>query len=248
MASTLGTYNPFRYRSYVYDQETGLYYLQSRYYSPKLCRFVSADNQISPVSAIDTNLFTYCGNNPMLVSYNNYSNVVENASISTRVLFQDTSTNATPDSSHSPFELLIGVLTSENADLPSWMSINAFYVQGAFLQGLSLASFSIGVLDATFHTPKWFSSLPDDHLANPNIYLGVGTWNANLSLGLGASGTAEILSGSIGVRFGDAIDVGVKGYIGIGFTLDFSEGIKFGAGFGLGFEASIKIDWYRLFS
>jgi RHS repeat-associated protein len=34
LANTLGKLNPFRYRSYAYDEETGLYYLQSRYYSP----------------------------------------------------------------------------------------------------------------------------------------------------------------------------------------------------------------------
>ena len=33
MANTLGKINPFRYRGYVYDEETGLYYLRSRYYS-----------------------------------------------------------------------------------------------------------------------------------------------------------------------------------------------------------------------
>ena len=33
-ADTLGTLNPFRYRGYVYDEETGLYYLRSRYYNP----------------------------------------------------------------------------------------------------------------------------------------------------------------------------------------------------------------------
>ena len=35
LASTLGTHNPLRYRGYVYDPETGLYYLQSRYYDPR---------------------------------------------------------------------------------------------------------------------------------------------------------------------------------------------------------------------
>ena len=43
MASTLGTINPLRYRGYVYDQETGLYYLQSRYYNPEMGRFINAD-------------------------------------------------------------------------------------------------------------------------------------------------------------------------------------------------------------
>ena len=43
LASSLGIQNPFRYRGYVYDQETGLYYLQTRYYDPELGRFISAD-------------------------------------------------------------------------------------------------------------------------------------------------------------------------------------------------------------
>ena len=43
MASTLGQINPLRYRGYVYDSETGLYYLQSRYYDPEVGRFLNAD-------------------------------------------------------------------------------------------------------------------------------------------------------------------------------------------------------------
>ena len=71
MASTLGAYNPLRYRSYVFDQETGLYYLQSRYYNPAICRFISADS-ISYLGADGTpvsyNLFAYCNNNPVMYS------------------------------------------------------------------------------------------------------------------------------------------------------------------------------------
>ena len=44
LASTLGQYNPFRYRSYYYDTETGFYYLQSRYYDPVVGRFLNADH------------------------------------------------------------------------------------------------------------------------------------------------------------------------------------------------------------
>ena len=69
MASTLGAHNPFRYRGYVYDQETGLYYLQSRYYNPTIGRFISADS-ISYLGADGTpqsyNLFAYCKNNPVM--------------------------------------------------------------------------------------------------------------------------------------------------------------------------------------
>ena len=43
LAATLSYLNPFRYRGYVYDEETGLYYLRSRYYNPVRCLFVNAD-------------------------------------------------------------------------------------------------------------------------------------------------------------------------------------------------------------
>ena len=39
--------NPLRYRGYVYDTEYGLYYLQSRYYNPEVCRFINADALVS---------------------------------------------------------------------------------------------------------------------------------------------------------------------------------------------------------
>ena len=43
LAATIGTLNPFRYRGYVYDEETGRYYLRSRYYNPVWRRFISSD-------------------------------------------------------------------------------------------------------------------------------------------------------------------------------------------------------------
>ena len=42
--TTVGYKNPFRYRGYYYDVETELYYLQSRYYDPEVCRLINADN------------------------------------------------------------------------------------------------------------------------------------------------------------------------------------------------------------
>ena len=58
-ASTLGTVQPFRYRAYVYDEETGMYYLRSRYYNPDHCRFVNAD------VLYHHNLMTYAANSPV---------------------------------------------------------------------------------------------------------------------------------------------------------------------------------------
>ncbi len=64
MAETLGKRNPFRYRGYYYDTETGMYYLKSRYYDPELRRFINADTVISGPQA-GANLFAYCENNPV---------------------------------------------------------------------------------------------------------------------------------------------------------------------------------------
>ena len=70
MADTLGKLNPFRYRGYVYDTETGLYYLGSRYYNPTWGRFVNADNQIAGIGSNPGgyNVFAYCANNPTNMS------------------------------------------------------------------------------------------------------------------------------------------------------------------------------------
>ena len=66
LTATLGTDQPFRYRGYVYDTETGWYYLQSRYYNPAVCRFISADVLLSTgQGVIGHNAFAYCLNNPV---------------------------------------------------------------------------------------------------------------------------------------------------------------------------------------
>ena len=60
MANTLGTVQPFRYRGYVYDEEIGLYYLRSRYYTPIQCRFINAD------ALVQKNTYAYCSNSPAM--------------------------------------------------------------------------------------------------------------------------------------------------------------------------------------
>ena len=47
LAASLGKDNPYRFKGYYYDEETGMYYLKSRYYQPEICRFVSADVYIT---------------------------------------------------------------------------------------------------------------------------------------------------------------------------------------------------------
>ena len=58
--------NPYTYRGYYYEIETNSYFLKSRYYSPELCRFISADGIVNANQDIlGNNLFAYCSNNPV---------------------------------------------------------------------------------------------------------------------------------------------------------------------------------------
>ena len=59
---------PLRYRGYVYDDETGLYYLRSRYYDPVTGRFLNADVYVDTEtgSPLSTNMYAYCENNALI--------------------------------------------------------------------------------------------------------------------------------------------------------------------------------------
>ncbi|MBQ9714429.1 MAG: hypothetical protein IJV83_03820 [Clostridia bacterium] len=64
----LGVANPFRYRGYYYDVETGLYFLKTRYYDPEIGRFMSIDGieYLDPETINGLNLYAYCNNNPVM--------------------------------------------------------------------------------------------------------------------------------------------------------------------------------------
>ena len=67
-ASNVAAYNPFRYRGYRYDGDTGFYYMSNRYYDPKIGRFINADDIDflgADGSPLSYNLFAYCVNNPV---------------------------------------------------------------------------------------------------------------------------------------------------------------------------------------
>ncbi len=71
-SANLGSLNPFRYRGYYQDDETGFYYLQTRFYDPAIRRFISADNpelaaQLAGVVG-QLNPYAYCNNNPVMMT------------------------------------------------------------------------------------------------------------------------------------------------------------------------------------
>ena len=82
--------NPFRYRCYYYDTETGFYYLNSRYYDPQIRRFISADNQLAETGAsvIGYNLYAYCDNSPLgAVDYDGHFAITIAAGVTVSVGF-----------------------------------------------------------------------------------------------------------------------------------------------------------------
>ena len=76
----IATRNPIRYRGYYYDTESGLYYLNARYYNPEWRRFISPDSTeyLDPESVNGLNLYAYTNNNPISFSYNNATAVGSN--------------------------------------------------------------------------------------------------------------------------------------------------------------------------
>ena len=68
--SHIAILNPIRYRGYYYDTETQLFYCNSRYYSPEICRWISSDSieYLDSESINGLNLYCYCYNNPISYS------------------------------------------------------------------------------------------------------------------------------------------------------------------------------------
>ena len=73
----IASLNPIRYRSYYYDTDIYLYYLQSRYYDPVTCRFINADYSINANGdVLGFNMFAYCSNNPVMFADPNGESII----------------------------------------------------------------------------------------------------------------------------------------------------------------------------
>ncbi|MBR0577466.1 RHS repeat-associated core domain-containing protein, partial [Proteiniclasticum sp. BAD-10] len=73
LAETLGQKNPYRYRGYSYDGETGLYYVGARYYDPVITRWLSPEPNVyeggfdEGAGLLAPNVYAYCANNPVIL-------------------------------------------------------------------------------------------------------------------------------------------------------------------------------------
>ena len=82
--ASLASYCKIRYRGYYFDTETGLYWVQTRYYNPEWCRWISPDtlDYLDPETAHGLNLYAYCGNDPV-----NFADPSGQSAIGTLVAF-----------------------------------------------------------------------------------------------------------------------------------------------------------------
>ena len=134
-STTLVYRNPIRYRGYVYDNETGFYYLQSRYYDPANHRFINADSYASTGQSIaGTNMFAYCNNNPVNYcdesgSYSTYCTLVADSgggngySISNRELYDE-------------FQKYYSNWVGEEYSFPVSLSERVIHMQVSYFQSL----------------------------------------------------------------------------------------------------------------
>ena len=207
--------NPFRYRSYYYDQETNLYYLNSRYYDPQTGRFINADsiNELQPTQINGLNLFAYCLNNPvMMIDDSGRSPEPIFQSSVTAIIMRAIMATIAQLGNRSQWSPNFVTMGSDTRSLIADPHVSAFF--GNFSRTIT----------ARDVTPSIFYGFTDTITGNSNMSReGVGI---NLG-GLGLSGYA-MLGDSFGVGLGlsvASVSVGASvGTNGIGFSIGTSLG------------------------
>ena len=252
--NTVGYINPIRYRGYYYDAETGFYYLQSRYYDPETGRFLNADGYVSTGSGVlDTNMFAYCGNNPVNMvdesgkryskAYNEAIRAIKLAAWAGIVILPI----ATSKSKNS----------NSNGTLSNFKNKDGSYSLHDNQRNKPKDVFHEQVLRWKTSKPAWEPKKGNISLGSGSVTLITGGWefeHVNISaldfgeakLGLGledgelnASAMASIWSPSITVTIWDT-DITISGHVGsIGGEFNLGNGkTKIGGAYGLGLSIS----------
>ena len=226
--------NPIRYRGYYYDDDTGLYYCNARYYSPKWRRFISPDDTtyLDPESVNGLNLYCYCGNAP--ITYSNGEKLPA---------FPHMSADRKPTIRHLAEINCLSAVRSQ----PNYLDVhweNKWLDTGwpGFMV-LSQSGFEVFNWDLSIYN----GSLYFDHDENHSIYVGVGNVGAYIGLhfeeGIGLDAGASVLV--IGYD-GRIIDASIEG-LTVGITFMYKDG-KFEFGYGAGWYGwSVSVDFIELF-
>ena len=249
--TTLATLNPFRYRGYFYDDETGFYYLQSRYYDPEVGRFINADGYASTGQGIlGYNQFAYCLNNPVRFLDDSGSRCVEDGPNSRWVMVTNSGR----------------VVSSEPRTESKGLSPNQFYNKDG---SYSLYDNQRSDPDSVFHEQIFAAKVSSPSisvkdgtatLGSANAYFMTGGWefehvdmslldigNAKLSLGvengtLNVAAMASAWTPSVTVVIWD-VNITLSAHVGsVGGKLYMGkEGIGFDGSLGIG--AGVSVSW-----
>ena len=154
-ATSTAAKNPIRYRGYYYDKNLEMYYLQSRYYDPVLCRFISPASALNVTSeSLDgLNLYVYANNNPVNVLHT-YNEMTTNLSAHVSAMRGVSKTNISLYTSTENFDFLSDSLSFyENMILVTSGVIDASGRSNGFGQSQSLTCIS----KVLMHTGYWIN-------------------------------------------------------------------------------------------
>lgn len=184
----IGNLNPFRYRGYYQDTETGLYYLMSRYYDAVTHRFINADGYFqSGTSILEANTFAYCGNNPVSRADTGgdswfsdiAATIVESALTAMAVIYPWMGSNSSTSVSHTTETKLI------NSD---YAPVN-FRCGGKTTTNISTHTYSLGSPTAYYNQDLYSYS---DNYGNRNSGIthtfGVKSLSLDISMSFGSDG------------------------------------------------------------
>jgi RHS repeat-associated protein len=249
---SLAEINPYRYRGYRYDSETGWYYVQSRYYAPTIGRFINADGLLGEVGdPLNHNMYAYCANNPITYTYNPFklsSKVTDNSHI-------DVSTTELGST------IFVNGGSNSNGVFHSSGTVNFFYselairIQGDLKKGMLGVFYKASVINIV---GKMGYGTKDNYVGLKSvvdIFVGnseVGLQYKDGQLALMTKVYISLISGRATMDLcfiGNEIEVGLTGYAGgIGgeFEISFDNGefkFKLGviAGVGGSFHFRIKL-------
>ena len=219
--SNVALINPFRYRSYYYDTETNLYYLNSRYYSPKMGRFINCDSILVTVGSVPSlNTFCYCVNNP--INRIDSEGRISLAFPSFKNLFADAKKSAVDAYTNITKGVKNGYDNIKNkiSSGVQWISNNIGYVNTK-----SKSKTAIEIIDVNVPGVFGMSSKVNEKVSTGNINTNK---RGNFNLDIGASDVSfgfgfDNVGSSIGVDFSNGI-IGSTGLL-IG---DYSVSLSFG--------------------
>ena len=222
--------NPIRYRGYYFDNETGLYYLKSRYYDPQVGRFLNMDNPayLDSNCINGLNLFSYAANNPIMMIDSNGRRPIPNPSIYLSSNLMATSNDFQPNNfidvvNHTLINTLSPVF-SISAGIFGAVS-GVFSTIGA--EGLKLFGVSKifgGFAAAIAIGASWYNNFynPNLSLQEKFTYSIADTAFVGASIGLSylaSAGTAALLATIIGATGPVGWIAGVGLLVGVGVTM-----------------------------